>query len=256
MESVALPIRTLIVDDEPPARTRLRSLLEDDLDIQIVGECDDGAKAIGAIHRLKPALIFLDIEMPEGNGLEVLNSLHWHPVAIFVTAHRDYAVSAFEACAFDYLLKPFTRARFATVLARAKLELARGSRDGALRADTAIRDAGRSAADLLIVRSGGRLVFVRCTELRWIEAERDYVRLHLRRGAHFVRETMASIQNRLDAAQFVRIHRSTIVNIREVSEVTPMLGSDCSVLLRDGTELKMSRRYRAALDRILDRDAT
>jgi two-component system, LytTR family, response regulator len=130
MESVALPIRTLIVDDEPPARIRLRTLLEDDPDIQIVGECDDGAKAIGAIYRLKPALIFLDIEMPEGNGLEVLNSLQWRPVAIFVTAHRDYAVSAFEACAFDYLLKPFTRARFTTVLTRAKLELARGLRDG------------------------------------------------------------------------------------------------------------------------------
>jgi two-component system, LytTR family, response regulator len=224
MEPLAIPIRTLVVDDEPPARSRLRSLLDDDPDIQIVGECDDGAKAIGAIHRLKPALIFLDIEMPEGSGLDVLNSLPWHPVAIFVTAHRDYAVAAFEACAFDYLLKPFTRARFASVLARAKLELARGPRDGAINAQMPIRDLDRSAADLLIVRSGGRLVFVRCSELRWIEAERDYVRLHLRRGAHFVRETMASIQNRLDNSQFVRIHRSTIVNIREVSEVTPNIG--------------------------------
>ncbi len=255
MEPAPLTIRTLIVDDEPPARIRLRSLLEDDPDVQIVGECDDGAKAIGAIHRLKPDLIFLDIEMPEGSGLEVLGSLQWRPVTIFVTAHRDYAVSAFEACAFDYLLKPFTRARFASVLARVKLELARGSRDGMIGTATPARDSGRAASDLLIVRSGGRLVFVRCSELRWIEAERDYVRLHLRRGAHFVRETMASIQDRLDASLFVRIHRSTIVNIHEVCEVTPMMGSDCGVLLRDGTELKMSRRYRAALDRMLDRNS-
>jgi two-component system LytT family response regulator len=254
MGTDSMPIRTVIVDDEPPARTRLRLLLEEDPDIQIVAECEDGAGAIAAIQQLKPALIFLDIEMPDGNGLEVLNSLHWLPTTIFVTAHRDYAVSAFEACALDYLLKPFTRSRFTSVLARAKLQIAQNSRLQAAQDDAAPRPDSRAMADLLIVKAAGKLVFVRTSELRWIQAEKDYVRLHLRRGSHFIRETMTNLQNRLDASAFVRIHRSTIVNISEISEVTPLAGSDCSVVLRDGTELTMSRRYRAALDRLLGRD--
>jgi two-component system, LytTR family, response regulator len=249
-----LPIRTVIVDDEPPARTRLRSLLEEDPEIEIVAECDDGARAIAAIQQLKPTLVFLDIEMPDGNGLEVLNTLHWLPATIFVTAHRDYAVSAFEACALDYLLKPFTRARFATVLARAKQQLALKAQREFLKEDAAPHAAARAPADLLILRAAGKLVFVRTSELRWIQAEKDYARLHLRRGSHFIRDTMANLQHRLDPFVFVRIHRSTIVNINEISEVTPLAGSDCNVLLRDGTELTLSRRYRPALDRFWGRD--
>jgi two-component system LytT family response regulator len=249
-----LPIRTVIVDDEPPARTRLRSLLEEDPEIEIVAECDDGARAIAAIQQLKPALVFLDIEMPDGNGLEVLNSLHWLPVTIFVTAYRDYAVSAFEACALDYLLKPFTRSRFANVLARAKEQIARNAEHEIRKEDAPAHGAGRAPADLLILKAAGKLVFVRTSELRWIQAEKDYARLHLRRGSHFIRETMANLQNRLDPFVFVRIHRSTIVNINEISEVTPLPGSDCNVLLRDGTELTLSRRYRPALDRFWGRE--
>lgn len=252
--SVALPIRTVIVDDEPPARTRLRSLLEQDSEIEIVAECADGAGTIAAIQQLKPALLFLDIEMPDGNGLEVLNSLQWVPATIFVTAHRDYAVSAFEACALDYLLKPFTRSRFATVLARAKEQIMRNSLQNLPEDDAALQSFARAPADLLIVKAGGKLVFVRTSELRWIEAEKDYARLHLRRGSHFIRETMANLQNRLDPLVFVRIHRSTIVNINEISEVSPLAGSDCNVLLRDGTELTLSRRYRAELDRFWSRE--
>lgn len=247
--SAALPIRAMIVDDEPPARTRLRSLLEEDPEIEIVAECDDGARAIAAIQELRPALVFLDIEMPDGNGLEVLNSLHWLPATIFVTAHRDYAVSAFEACALDYLLKPFTRARFAAVLARAKQQIIRNTVQELPEGDAAPHASTRAPADLLILKAAGKLVFVRTSELRWIEAEKDYARLHLRRGSHFIRETMANLQSRLDPSVFARIHRSTIVNINEISEVSPLAGSDCNVLLRDGTELTLSRRYRAALDR-------
>lgn len=251
---VALPIRTVIVDDEPPARTRLRSLLEEDPEIKIVAECDNGARAIAAIQQLKPALVFLDIEMPDGNGLEVLDSLHWLPATIFVTAHRDYAVSAFEACALDYLLKPFTRARFATVLARAKQQIIRNSQQELPEGDAVSHASIRAPADLLILKTAGKLVFVRTSELRWIEAEKDYARLHLRRGSHFIRETMANLQNRLNPSVFARIHRSTIVNIKEISEVSPLSGGDCNVLLRDGTELTLSRRYRAELDRFWSRD--
>jgi two-component system, LytTR family, response regulator len=247
-------IRTVIVDDEPPARTRLRSLLEDDPEIEIVAECDDGAQAIATIQQLKPALVFLDIEMPEGNGLEVLNSLHWLPTTVFVTAHRDYAASAFEACALDYLLKPFTRSRFANVLARAKEHIARNSRQEIPTEDASLHVATRAPADLLILKAAGKLVFIRTSELRWIQAEKDYARLHLRRGSHFIRETMANLEQRLDPFVFVRIHRSTIVNINEICEVAPLAGSDCNVLLRDGTELTLSRRYRAALERFSGRD--
>jgi two-component system LytT family response regulator len=247
-------IRTVIVDDEPPARTRLRSLLEDDPEIEIVAECDDGAQAIATIQQLKPALVFLDIEMPEGNGLEVLNSLHWLPTTVFVTAHRDYAASAFEACALDYLLKPFTRSRFANVLARAKEHIARNSRQEIPTEDASLHVATRAPANLLILKAAGKLVFIRTSELRWIQAEKDYARLHLRRGSHFIRETMANLEHRLDPFVFVRIHRSTIVNINEICEIAPLAGSDCNVLLRDGTELTLSRRYRASLERFWGRD--
>jgi two-component system LytT family response regulator len=247
------PIATVIVDDEPPARARLRSLLDEDSSIQIVAECNDGASAIAAIQQLRPALLFLDVEMPEGNGLEVLGSLHWLPTTIFVTAHRDYAVSAFEACAFDYLLKPFTRARFAAVLARAKQQIARQTQPAPIESETVQRAVVQTPADLLILRSGGQLFFVRTSELRWIEAEKDYVRLHLRHGSHFIRETMTNLQARLDVSQFIRIHRSAIVNIHEIAEVKTLVGGDCSIVLRDGAKLLMSRRYRAAFDCLLDR---
>jgi two-component system, LytTR family, response regulator len=248
-------ILAAIVDDEPLARARLRSLLAEDPEIEIVAECGDGAHAIALIEQFKPSLVFLDIEMPDGNGLQVLNSLCWLPVTIFVTAHRDYAVSAFEACAFDYLLKPFTRARFASVLARAKQQIAQNLSHAVLPEHVAQLAAPGATADLLVVKAAGKLVFVRTAELRWIEAEKDYVRLHLARGTHFIRETMTSLQKRLDSSAFVRIHRSTIINIHAISEVTSLAGGDCNVLLRDGTELTMSRRYRGALDSLLGHEA-
>jgi len=229
-------------------------MLEEDPDIRIVAECGDGAGAIAAIRQHEPALLFLDIEMPNGNGLEVLSSLPWLPVTIFVTAHRDYAVSAFEACAFDYLLKPFTRARFASVLARAKQHFSRNPGCEFLPATGSSSTTPASSSDLLVVRAAGKLVFVRTSELQWIEAEKDYVRLHLNRGSHFIRETMTNLQKRLSASAFVRIHRSTIVNVNEIAEVTNLSGSDCSVVLRGGKELIMSRRYRAELDRLLGRE--
>jgi two-component system LytT family response regulator len=246
-----VPIQTVIVDDEPLARIRLRSMLECDPEIHIAAECGNGSEALEAIQHLKPALIFLDIEMPERNGLDVLSSLQWKPVSIFVTAHRNYAVSAFEACAFDYLLKPFTQARFASVLARAKQQIAAQSDHALAQENNVHQSAVGATTDLLVVKAAGKLVFVRTAELRWIEAEKDYVRLHLNRGSYFIRETMTNLQKRLDPNAFIRIHRSTIVNIHEISEVTSLTGSDCSVMLRDGTELTMSRRYRSALDRLL-----
>lgn len=251
MQGPKPPITALVADDEPPARARLRSLLAADPEVRIVAECGDGASAISAIKEFRPELLFLDIEMPAGNGFDVIRALEWRPVAVFVTAYPDYAIPAFEACALDYLLKPFKRSRFYSVLARAKSHIERYAEYD--RRQDALRQfwSAQRQAELLVVRVEGRLVFVRLSDLRWVEAERDYVRLHLRQGAHLVRETMTGIQNRLDPTRFVRIHRSTIVNIGEICEVRPWLGGDCSVLLRDRTELILSRRYRSALDGLL-----
>ncbi len=184
-----MTIDTLIVDDEPSARDRLRSLLEADPEIKIVGECGDGASAIAAIEEVRPALVLLDVEMPEVDGFGVLRALDRLPTIVFVTAHANYALAAFEACALDYLLKPFKRSRFFDVLERAKRHI-RSTAEYSARQET-IRNLINAAPspELLIVKSGGRLLFLRAPELRWIEAEKDYVRLHLAKGVHLVRET-------------------------------------------------------------------
>lgn len=245
------PITTLVVDDEPLARARITSLLKTDPEVDLVGECGDGTSAIRTIRQRTPSLVFLDVEMPEVDGFGVLRALDMLPTIVFVTAHPTYAIPAFEACALDYLLKPFKRSRFFTVLARAKHHIRRNSecdsRDAAIRQ---LVDA-QPPRELLIVKSEGRLLFLRMSEVRWIQADRDYIRLHVPKGTLLVRETMNGIQKRLDRAVFARIHRSTIVNIREILEVQPMLGGDYRVVLRDRTQLNMSRRYRFALDDLL-----
>jgi two-component system, LytTR family, response regulator len=245
------PITALVVDDEPLARVRITSLLKIDPEVSLVGECRDGTSAIRTIQQVTPALVFLDVEMPEVDGFGVLRALDVLPTIVFVTAHPTYAVPAFEACALDYLLKPFKRSRFFQVLARAKDHIRRNiecdSRNAAIRQ---IVDA-HQPRELLIVKSEGRLLFLRMSEVRWIEADKDYIRLHLLKGTSLVRETMNGIQARLDQAVFVRIHRSTIVNIHEILEVQPMLGGDYRIVLRDRTQLNMSRRYRYALDDLL-----
>ena len=244
-------ITTLIVDDEPLARSRIASLLKTDPEVDVVGECGDGACAIRAIQQLTPSLVFLDVEMPEVDGFGVLRGLNVLPTIVFVTAHPTYAIPAFEACALDYLLKPFRRSRFFSVLARAKNHIRRNIEcDARQQAIRELIDA-QQPRELLIVRSEGRLLFLRMSEVRWIEADKDYIRLHLLKGTPLVRETMNGIQKRLDGAVFVRIHRSTIVNVHEILEVQPMLAGDYRVLLRDRTQLNMSRRYRSALDDLL-----
>jgi two-component system LytT family response regulator len=240
-----------VVDDEPLARLRITSLLKTDPEVNLVGECGDGASAIRAIQRLTPSLVFLDVEMPEVDGFGVLRALNGLPTIVFVTAHPTYAIPAFEACALDYLLKPFRRSRFFHVLARAKDHIRRN-----IECDTrqeAIRQLidAQQPRELLIVKSEGRLLFLRMSEVRWIQADKDYIRLHLLKGTPMVRETMNGIQKRLDGAVFIRIHRSTIINIHEILEVQPMLGGDYRVVLRDRTQLNMSRRYRSALDDLL-----
>jgi two-component system, LytTR family, response regulator len=247
-----MEITILIVDDEPAARRRLRSLIETDPEVKVVGECGDGIRAAEMIRQLRPSLVFLDVQIPGADGFRVLEEISDRrdfPAVVFVTAHREYAIPAFEAQALDYLLKPFKRSRFLEVLTRAKIHILR-SIEYQERQQSA-DPPGPPQDALLLIKSQGRLLFLRMSELKWVEAERDYVRLHLEKDSHFIRDTMNNFQRRLDKRGFIRIHRSTIVNVNEISEILPLLGGDYSVVLRDRTQLTLSRRYRSSLDDFL-----
>ncbi len=250
-----MEITALVVDDEPAARRRLHSLIETDRHMRIVGECGDGIRAAEMIRQLKPALVFLDVQIPGADGFGVLQEIadaRDLPAVVFVTAHREYAIPAFEAQALDYLLKPFKRARFFEVLARAKEHILRELEFRELQRSSGLA-AAQETSELLLIKSRGRLLFLRTSELKWVEAERDYVRLHLEKDSDFIRDTMNNFQRRLNENGFIRIHRSTIVNVNEICEILPLLGGDYSVVLRDKTQLTLSRRYRSSLDKYLRR---
>ncbi len=247
-----MKLRILIVDDEPLGRERIRTLLAGDPEVEIAGECADGRQAVEAIRTLKPDLIFLDVQMPEMDGFAVLESLDAEeiPATIFVTAYDRYAVKAFEVHAVDYLLKSFDRERFAAALARAKADLARGKKreiEPRLVSLLEAFEARKKYIGRLVVKSGGRIIFLRVEEIHWIEAMDNYVRLHAGAQAHTVRETMQSLEGKLDPAKFARIHRSTIVNLDRVQDLRPLFHGDYAVRLRDGTELTLSRSYREKL---------
>jgi two-component system, LytTR family, response regulator len=239
-------MRVLIVDDEPLARERIRTLLAGEPDIEIAGEAHDGASAVEAIRTLSPGLVFLDVQMPEMDGFAVLERLNpaAMPAVIFVTAFDRYAIRAFEVCALDYLLKPFDRERFSKALARA-----RSADDVSARVRAVLEQwTGRPKfIDRLVIRSGGRVFFLRVEELDWIEAAGNYVRLHAGGEEHLYRETMSRLEASLDPAKFARIHRSAIVNVDKVKELHPLFRGDYSVTLRNGRKLTLHRSYRSRL---------
>ena len=219
-------LRTLIVDDERLARQKIRMFLEARNDVSVAGEAASVSEAIALVERERPDLLLLDIQMPGGDGFDVVRALPTGhtPAIIFVTAHDDYALRAFDIAAVDYLLKPFDRRRFDLAIERAK--------------KTAPRDL---RAAFFPVKKRDRTIIVPVREVDWIEAEGKYVRLHSGGQSYLVRDTIAAVERRLDGRHFVRIHRSTIVNLRRVSEIR----DDTLVLLHDGTQLAMSRRFRS-----------
>jgi two-component system LytT family response regulator len=247
-----MKIRTLIADDEPLARERLRTWLQAEPDIELAAECGDGRQAVEAIRREKPDLLFLDVQMPELDGFGVLEELGEAapPAIIFVTAYDQFAVKAFEVHAVDYLLKPFDRDRFRAALHRAIEQLQRPGAASvqeqlaALRAD--LRPPEKPPARLA-VKTEGRLLLIRPAEIDWIEAADNYVILHVGTQSHLLRETMTSILGRLDPAKFLRISRSTIVNVDQIKELQPLFHGDHVVLLRNGAKLTLSRNYRDKL---------
>lgn len=247
-------IRTLVVDDEPMARARVLSLLQQEDDVEVVGECSDGVQAMAAIQHQAPDLVFLDVQMPGVDGFGVIDAVGADrmPTVVFVTAYDEYALRAFEVHALDYLLKPFNRVRFQETLkhARASLERRRAG-DLGRRLLALVYDIKPEPPklDRLVVKSGGRVFFLRTGEIDWIEAAGNYVRLHLGSESHLFRETMTRMEARLDTRQFVRVHRSHIVNTERIKELQPWFNGESVVVLRNGTKLPLSRGYR---DRLQD----
>lgn len=250
-------IRTLLIDDEPLARRRLRAFLRTAPDFEICGEASNGEEAVEAVKRLQPSVIFLDVQMPGMTGFEMLDQLSTGrtPCLIFVTAFDEYALKAFDARATDYLLKPFSRERFEQTLDRVREQLER-PHESALRSEISrlITGAPKSGGQLvrrIAIRVGTKTLVLPSNTIERVEAERDYIRIITLKETHLTRETMNRFETRVSADEFVRIHRSTIINVNSIVEIHPLLAGDFTILLRSGTYVTLSRGYRERLENCL-----
>lgn len=259
---MSAPIRVVVVDDEPLGRTGLRTLLDADSEIAVVGEAASVESAVTAIESLRPELVTLDVQMPDGTGFDVIRKIgpDAMPAVVFVTAYNEFAVHAFEVNAVDYLLKPFDDERFAITMHRAK-KVVRQSH---------VSDLSRKLAELLgstpapsgpapqfidrlVVKTGGRSFFLRADEIDWIEAADYCVKVHSGKAVHVLRESMNSLEKRLDPGRFFRVHRSAIVNLDGVRELRPYFKGDQILVMKNGTKLKLSRGRRMQLEAIINR---
>jgi two-component system LytT family response regulator len=248
-------IRVLLVDDESLAREMLREMLQDDPQVTIVGESCNGHEALEAIRTHSPDLIFLDVQMPELGGFEVLEALGKEiPRVIFVTAYDQYAVRAFEVHALDYLLKPFDQERFDISWQRARAQILRdrdGGTDQRILALLEEMKAGNKYLERLVIKASGRIYFLETAEIDWIEAEGNYVSVHSAKKNHLLRETISSLEAQLDPRKFLRIHRSSIVRIDRIQELQPWFHGEYRIILQNGTQLTLSRNYRDKLQEAL-----
>ena len=266
-DRAAPPIKAVIADDEALARDAIRLRLANEPDIDIVGEAADGTEAVELVRARQPDLLFLDVQMPVMDGFEVIEkvSADHLPIVVFVTAHDQYALKAFETHALDYLLKPFTASRFHAAIDRARLEVARAGdhethrrliellderrRANVIRTSTHA-DPGEGWLVRLAVKRSQRIVLVNVADIDWFESSANYVQLHTRGTSYAVRMTMGELERRLDPARFARIHRSTIVQVDRIKDIVASWHGDFDVALHDGTMLRLSRNYR---DRVLSR---
>ncbi|MEX0691862.1 MAG: LytTR family DNA-binding domain-containing protein [Gemmatimonadales bacterium] len=250
-----MTIRAAIVDDEPLARDRIRHLLRGVEDMTIAGEAGDGRTAVTMLRAVMPDLVFLDVQMPEQDGFDVLRAIPVpeRPLVVFVTAYDKYAIHAFDFHALDYLLKPFSKDRFRRTLDRVRAQLLVAD-DGGLprRLEALLADLGsRAGRNRLVVRSGERTLFLAMDDVDWFEAADNYVRVHAGKQVPLMRETMHRLEQTLPADRFVRIHRSTIVNLDRIREIQPWFHGEMVVILADGTKLTTGRSYRGRLDGLL-----
>lgn len=259
-----MKLKAVIIEDEPIARDVLRIMLGDFPQVEVVQECGNGLYAVDTIRALKPDLVFLDVRIPDLDGMGVIREIGVSemPAIIFVTAYDKYAVKAFEAQALDYLLKPFDKARFRVVMERVLSHFESAAQRDEL--SERIRALIASAASLKVsgpqafpervtIKDNGRIFFVKIDDIDWFEAAGDYVTLHVGKQRHLLHETLAKIESKLDPAKFLRIHRSVIVNVSCISELVPYSNSEYFVYLTDGTKLKLSRSYREQLKNLLNR---
>ena len=241
-------IRALIIDDVQLARERLKRCLAGEPEVQVVGECDNGAAALESIRALSPDLIFLDVQMPALDGFGVLEALKGEriPAVVFVTAYNEYAIQAFEVNALDYLLKPVDCVRLGKAVARAKDQLAQPADDLDTRFRVMLEDLKAPAKFLkrITIKLAGHTIVLPTDEIEWIESYGNYLKLHTGRESHLLRGTMQSLEEKLDPDKFVRVHRSTIVNVEKVKAIYPRSNGDQDLVLHDGRQLMLSRKYR------------
>ncbi|MBL9138466.1 MAG: response regulator transcription factor [Verrucomicrobiales bacterium] len=255
---IPAPIRTLIVDDEAPARLRLRQLLQDTPDFTIAGEAGNGRQAVEFIRTSRPDLVLLDVQMPNLDGFGVCAEIGAEamPAVVFVTAYDRFALQAFDVHAADYLLKPVDRERFQKTLRLIRERIGSAATDTGhqqLLGLLAELRGERRGTERLAIKVDGKVIFLRTEEIEWIEAEGNYVRLHRQGSSHVFRDTLSALENHLPPEQFLRISRSVLVNLDAIRELQPLFYGDYSVILRDGTKLSLSRTYRDRVERWVDR---
>lgn len=249
-----MKIRTLIVDDEPLARAKLKRLLEEAADIEILGEAANGDEAMRLIVELRPDLLFLDIQMPPPDGLAVLRAVRseWLPkCTVFATAHAEHAVAAFELEALDYLLKPYTKERLNQSLSRARDQLAKEGEGASERINRMLDSVPvKNPLDRFLVKNGERYIVVKASELVWVEAASNYVVLHTSSGNHVHRSTLSALESELDSRLFFRTSRSTIVNLEQVKEIRAVAAGEYVILLADGQRVPLTRGLRELQERL------
>jgi two-component system LytT family response regulator len=261
--ATAVPVCAVIADDERLARKKLELLLEREPLVSVVAECEDGRQTVSAINSFRPDLLLLDIQMPDLDGFQVLSEISpaEMPVVIFTSAYDQYAIRAFEAHALDYLLKPFDQARLHQAIERARQELLKSrNRDITYRLLDLLSQmkvgapaSPPGAQNRLVIKANGRVIFLSLDEIDWVEAAANYVQLNAGRESYLFRETISRISERLDPKEFIRIHRSTIVNVRRIKELIPVNSGEYIVVLKSGKELSCSRGYRAILQQMIER---
>jgi two-component system LytT family response regulator len=261
--ATAVPVCAVIADDERLARKKLELLLEREPLVSVVAECEDGRQTVSAINSFRPDLLLLDIQMPDLDGFQVLSEIPpaEMPVVIFTSAYDQYAIRAFEAHALDYLLKPFDQARLHQAIERARQELLKSrNRDITYRLLDLLSQmkvgapaSPPGAQNRLVIKANGRVIFLSLDEIDWVEAAANYIQLNAGRESYLFRETISRISERLDPKEFIRIHRSTIVNVRRIKELIPVNSGEYIVVLKSGKELSCSRGYRAILQQMIER---
>ncbi len=252
-------MRTVVADDEPLGRDKLRLLLNEERGVEVVAECQNGEETLNALKSYEPDLLLLDIRMPDMDGFQVLREIPVQkmPVVIFTTAYDQYAVRAFEAHALDYLLKPFDRERLHHAINRERAELiTMRHREMTHRMLEFLEDrpgSSTAAKDRrLVLKTGGRVVFLNFEEIDWVEAAANYVKLNAGNQSYLLREGIGHVTDKLDPAQFIRIHRSTVVNVHKIKELQPVNSGEYIVVLKNGKELSCSRGYRLSLQRLIE----